>query len=161
MLKFYDVDDNYVRFLQIHDNQVPNISYFSNNKFICGIVLSVNNSNYYAPVSHNTTVHRTSYPIKDSHGNIIATIRFCFMFPAPLSVLTVKDFAHIRTYDSKYADLLLKEWNDCNANTNAIISKANSVYQIGCNSSHYLNYTCCDFILLEQKMQEYILQNGM
>ena len=156
MLKFYDIDNNYVKFLQSHDRQVPNISYMSNNKFICGIVLSVNDCEYYAPISSNPTVYRTSHPIKDSKGIIIATIRFCFMFPALQSVLTVKDFSQVRTYNSAYADLLLKEWNDCQANESAILSKANAVYKIGCNKSHPFNYTCCDFKLLEQVYNQYM-----
>ena len=124
MLKFYDIDENYVKFLQSYDKQIPNIIYTSSSKFLCGIVLAINDCNYYAPVSSNTKIQRTSYPIKDPKGNIIASIRFCFMLPALESVILEKDFANIRTYDSPYADLLLKEWNDCQDNESAILSKA-------------------------------------
>ena len=156
MLKFYDVDNDYVKFLQLHDRQVPNISYAGNNKFLCGVVLSVNGVDYYAPVSSNTTIYRTSYPIKDSKGAVIATIRFCFMFPAPMSALTVKDFKQLRKTDRLYADLLQKEWNDCRDNAGSIINKALSVYKIGCNKEHKFNYTCCDFKLLESVFDGYI-----
>jgi len=159
VLKFYDVDNNYVKYLQSHDKQIPNILYSSNNKFVCGIVLTVNDCDYYAPISSSTQLYRTSYPIKDSNGIIIATIRFCFMFPVPLDLLTEKDFSLIRQYDSAYADLLLKEWSDCKSNEAAILTKAQSVYKIGCNKSHKFNYTCCDFSFLELKMKEYIVQN--
>ena len=54
MLKFYDIDKDYVKFLKTLDRQVPNIEYTSNNKFVCGIVLEVNNVKYYAPISHKT-----------------------------------------------------------------------------------------------------------
>lgn len=33
MLKFYDIDENYVKYLQSIDRQIPNISYDTNNKF--------------------------------------------------------------------------------------------------------------------------------
>lgn len=54
MLKFYDIDENYVKYLQTIDKQIPNIHYSSNNKFICGIVLEMDRINYYAPISHMT-----------------------------------------------------------------------------------------------------------
>lgn len=41
MLKFYDVDEEYVKFLQTIDGQVPNIKYSGNNKFVCGVVLNI------------------------------------------------------------------------------------------------------------------------
>ena len=39
MIKFYDIDENYVKFLQKIDRQIPNIHYSTNNKFVCGVVL--------------------------------------------------------------------------------------------------------------------------
>ncbi|MCL2054160.1 MAG: type III toxin-antitoxin system ToxN/AbiQ family toxin [Oscillospiraceae bacterium] len=61
MLKFYDIDESYVKFLQSYDKQIPNISYTGNNKFLCGIVLSVGRYNYYAPVSSKTTSFQRHY----------------------------------------------------------------------------------------------------
>ena len=52
MLKFYDINEDYVRYLQTIDEQVPNIHYSTNNKFVCGIVLEVNGTKFYAPISH-------------------------------------------------------------------------------------------------------------
>jgi hypothetical protein len=77
------------------------------------------------------------------------------MFPAPQSVLQEKDFAQIRTYDPHYADLLQMEFIYCKANEADIISKAQRIYAIGCDKIHKLNRTCCDFILLEEKMNDY------
>lgn len=108
MLKFYDVDENYIDFLKQYDEQVPNIKYDSVNKFVCGIVLQVNGIDYVAPISHNTKVVKTSLPVY-CKGKIISIIRFSFMFPAKFEYLTVKDFAAIAETDSKYADLLRTE----------------------------------------------------
>ena len=77
------------------------------------------------------------------------------MFPAMPSVLVVKDFSAIRKRDQAYADLLLKEWNDCNGNDTQIKNKAISVYKIGCNKNHPFNYACCDFRLLESLYMNY------
>ncbi len=155
MIKFYDIDEGYVKYLQNIDKQIPNIGYDTHNKFICGVVLSINNINYYAPMSSNTQVQRTNIPIYDKNNNIIATIRFCFMFPAPPSVLTEKNFKLINNVDSKYADLLGVEYNYCTSNETQIIQKAESVYNIGCNKNHKFNYTCCNFKLLETRYLEY------
>ena len=43
MIEFYDIDENYINFLKTFDKQVPNVTYDSNNKFVCGVVLNVNN----------------------------------------------------------------------------------------------------------------------
>lgn len=41
MIKFYDIDENYVNWLQSIDTQVPNIAYKKNNKFLCGAVIEI------------------------------------------------------------------------------------------------------------------------
>lgn len=154
MLKFYDVDEKYVAYLQSIDRQIPNIRYDSNNKFICGIVLDINGFSYFAPISSNPQIQRTNLPIFDKHNKVIATIRFCFMFPAPPTALTEKNFKLIDKIDSKYADLLSTEYNYCTINEPRILQKAKAVYEIGCNKAHKFNYTCCDFKLLEQRITE-------
>jgi len=78
------------------------------------------------------------------------------MFPAPLSVLTYKDFSIVSNIDKKYADLLKIEYDYCDTHEKEIIEKAYSVYKIGCNKKHYLNYTCCDFKALEMAYLNYI-----
>ncbi len=62
MLKFYDIDKEYINFLKTFDKQVPNIAYSSNNKFVCGIVLEVNGIKYYAPISHKTDKQHPETP---------------------------------------------------------------------------------------------------
>ena len=39
----------------------------------------------------------------------------------------------------------------------SILSKAKKIYAVGCNPRHFLNKTCCDFKLLEEKSGEYFL----
>lgn len=40
-------------------------------------------------------------------------------------------------------------------NLNELLKRANSVYKIGCNKNHFLNYTCCDFKKLENEYIKY------
>ena len=154
MIKFYDVDVNYINFLKTIDNQIPNINYDSHSKFVCGVVLSINGVNYYAPVSHFNKAQKTNFPIYDK-GQIIATIRFCFMFPVVNGVLTLKDFKEVAKTDKSYADLLNTEYTYCKTHLDDILKKANSVYSIGCNKDHFLNHTCCDFKKLEAHYLKY------
>ena len=82
MLRFYDVDENFVRYLQSVDRQIPNVSSSANSKFVCGIVLRINGIDYYAPISSITQTQRTNLPIIDKKRKVLATVRFSFMFPA-------------------------------------------------------------------------------
>ncbi len=157
MLNFYDVDENYIAFLKQYDRQVPDIKYDNNNKFVCGIVLKVNGIDYYAPISHLKDKQQTNIQIYNEN-RVISTIRFSFMFPALSTVLTKKDFSVIAKTDPKYADLLQAEYLFCSKYADKIHKKAETVYQIGCNKGHRLNYVCCDFKLLEQHYKEYGMQ---
>lgn len=123
MLKFYDINPEYANYLRQFDNRIPNIVYEANNKFVCGIVLSVNKHNYFAPISSSTAKQQTGILIQDDGGNVLSSIKFCFMFPAPNSTISVKDFGAIRALDQSYADLLEKEYAFCKKNEQAIISK--------------------------------------
>ena len=154
MLKFYDIDEDYVRYLQTIDRQVPNIHYSTNNKFVCGVVLNINGIKFYAPISHTTKKYQTSLLIYNKTVPI-SSIRFSFMIPAYDDVLNELKFSDISKRDENYADLIRVEYDYCVNNQNIIHDKAQSVYKIGCNKDHRLNYTCCDFQKLEQEYMKY------
>lgn len=156
MLKFFDVDANYANYLRGFDSRIPNITYKTHNKFVCGIVLRIGDYDYFAPISSNTAKQQTNMVIKDKNGTDLSSIKFCFMFPAPPDLVTVKDFKTIRQQDSAYADLLEKELEFCRNNEAGILSKAQKVYAIGCNPQHVLHGNCCDFKLLEAKLDEWV-----
>ena len=155
MIAFFDVNPTYANYLRQFDSKIPNISYSSNNKFVCGIVLQISQFNYFAPISSNRAKQQTNILIEDDKGNILSSIKFSFMFPAPLSEVSRKDFELIRQLDPAYADLLSKEYKFCKLNENAIYNKAKKIYAIGCNPKHILFPHCCDFRLLEEKCKEY------
>ena len=155
-LAFYDVNPNYADYLKQFDNRIPNFNYSQNNKFVCGIVLSINGFDYYAPISSNKQIFKTSFPIYDGN-NIISTIRFSFMFPIPDGCCTQKDFRKIEDY--RYRRLLNKEVLYCNQHLNQILKKAAFIYDRTVNKKDpVLTNNCCDFKLLEQKSQCYIQQ---
>ncbi len=159
MLNFYDVNPEYAAYLRQFDSRIPNIIYDKHRKFVCGIVLTVDGHNFFAPISSNTSKQKTCILIQDDAGRVLSSIKFSFMFPVPDSALTKKNFSAIRATDVHYADLLGKELTFCRANEDVILEKAKSVYKIGCNPNHVLHKFCCDFSLLQEKHDEWVAKN--
>ena len=160
MLSFYDVKEAYAEYLRTYEHRIPNIHYASNNKFVCGIVLSVNGYHYFAPISSNTAKQRTSLLILDENGKAISSIKLSFMFRFPETDVVRKDFAAIRSENPHYTDVLTKEYRFCVRNEDRILKKAEQVYAIGCNRAHWLASNCCDYKLLEAKCSEWINKNA-
>ena len=98
-LKFYEVDSEYIKYLKENgDEKIPNIDYSKHKKFFCGIVLTINNFNYFAPVSSYNKKAHTVFLIKDKDRKTkelkpISSLRFSFMFPCPIEYLNQKDFS--------------------------------------------------------------------
>lgn len=157
MLSFYDVDADYADYLRRFDCKVPHIKYEAREKFTCGVVLSINGCDYFAPVSSKAYKQRTSMIIVDKDGSILSAIKLNYMFPAPQTVVTRMSISDIRRDDSSYANLLQKEYEFCRANEGEILKVAKRVYSIGCNPRHFLNGLCCNFKLLEEKSRAYFL----
>lgn len=158
-LKFYEVDSEYIKYLKENgDEKIPNIDYKKHKKFFCGIVLTINNFNYFAPVSsYNKKVH-TSFLIMDKDKETkklkaISSLRFSFMFPCPIEYLSQKDFSK---EDEKYRNLLRKELRYCNKNREKIKKLANEVYKLGLKEETRKKFNICDFKKLEETYFRYI-----
>ena len=155
-IKFYEVQEDYTDFLRSAESRIPTINYINNNKFLCGVVFSIEKFNYYAPISSFNQKQFTNMPIYHN-GKIISTVRFSYMFPCPENVLTEKDF--LLEPDIKYRDLLLNELAYCNSHYDDIKKKAAYIYKryLTGKDTVLLNH-CCNFPVLEEKMQEYIIE---
>ncbi len=70
MISFYYVNKAYAAYLCQVDNKVPSLAYETHDKFFCGVVISVNNTKYYVPVSHDLSKQQTSLPIFDKGRHI-------------------------------------------------------------------------------------------
>lgn len=158
MLRFYEVDGEYIKYLrETGDSKIPKIDYKNHQKFFCGIVLTINNFNYFAPVSsYNKKVH-TAFLIKDKDKQTnelkpISSLRFSFMFPCPIEYLNQKDFSK---EDEQYRILLRKELAYCNKNIDKIEKLAYEVYKLGLNETTRNRFNICDFRKLEQQCINY------
>ena len=115
MLNFYNVDVEYVNYLRQFDCRVPYIEYENREKFVCGVVLSINGCDYFAPISSKTYKQQTAITILDKDGRELSTIKFNYMFPSPQAVVARMEISDIRKKDSSYANLLQKEYEFCKA----------------------------------------------
>lgn len=160
MLSFFDIDKNYINFLKTFDSKVPNISYLSRDKFVCGVVLFINGHNYYAPISSKHNLQKTNFIIYDKNNQAISSIRFCFMFPAISSALSRININQYRYSTNKadrdYGKLMLTEYIFCNKNKKDVLKKAQLVYK-NCNIGvPVYKFNCCDFKLLEANYLNYV-----
>ena len=79
LLDFYEVSADYISYLLRFDSKVPKIDYSTtskHDKFLCGIVLTINGQDYFAPISSFTTQQRTNLVIKNEEGKTLSSIRF-------------------------------------------------------------------------------------
>jgi len=151
--KFYEVDKDYVAFLQKGDGKVPNIAYSTNDKFLCGILFQINNMSYYAPISSFNKQQKSNILIKNRAGKTLGSIRLSFMFPVPDEMLKVKDFSK---EDPLYGRLLAEELDYCNRNADKIIDRAKYIYEAVTQSNDPLwQKICCNFKKLERLYDEY------
>ncbi|MCL2069076.1 MAG: type III toxin-antitoxin system ToxN/AbiQ family toxin [Oscillospiraceae bacterium] len=156
-LYFHEVSADYISYLLRIDSKVPRVDYSAmskHDKFLCGIVLSVSNYNYFAPISSFVTSQRTNMIIKNEEGKAISSIRFSFMIPVPVNVVSVKNFDNEPSKD--YRRLLDLELQYCRKNSKTIYRLAKFVYNtVVENKDQIMIKNCCDFKKLEAACAEY------
>lgn len=163
MLNFYNVDKDYITYLQQSEtnergfSRIPNMDYTGRNqKFICGIVKNINGLNYFVPI--------TSYKIQKSENILIniptsktpikGSLRFNYMFPVPTSCI---QRVNISSFQLPYRRLVIMEYNFVKAHEPDIKNKADEVYNkiVNRTCSNNLLNNSCDFTLLESKCKIY------
>ncbi|MDE6063770.1 MAG: type III toxin-antitoxin system ToxN/AbiQ family toxin [Lachnospiraceae bacterium] len=163
-LNFYTVDLEYVQFLKKAEqaqrgfSRVPNVEYGENRKpkFLCGVVLQVNNVDYYVPVTSYKQQKPDNFLIKADNGQVTSSLRFNYMFPIPKNLVTERKIAG--EPDLAYRALLSQELRYCINNQETIQHLAERTYKrVNLGLDNGLVTNSCDFKLLEQKCQEYNL----
>ena len=155
-LNFYTVDLNYVHYLQRTEtkkrgfSRVPNMDYGKSRKpkFLCGIVLQVNNKDYYVPVTSYKQQKPDNFLIKASNGQVVSSLRFNYMFPIPKGL--VKERRIQDEPDRAYRALLAQELRYCIKNQAIIQHLAERTYHrvlIGKDNGLVIN--SCAFQILE------------
>ena len=164
-LSFYDVQENYVEYLKNVEIEargftcVPNIVYGDSRKFLCGIVLVVNECNYYVPLTSSKSKYSESILIEfpnDKHNKIKGSLRFNYMFPVPESCIRERIIKN--ESDVKRRQFLNAQFQFCIKNTQRILNQAKRTHHIVTKKLNpSLLRNSCDFSLLEQACQQFAL----
>ena len=91
-LDFYEVDQKYIDALKLIEPKIPDVNYPTHEKFMCGILFTIGEHEYFAPVSSFTKSQKTNFIIKNKSGKPVGSIRFSFMFPSQKTSGTSKIF---------------------------------------------------------------------
>jgi protein AbiQ len=157
-LDFYEINAGYIAYLLKFDSKVPYIDYSEtskHDKFMCGIVLSVNGFDYFAPISSFAVQQRTNMVIKNEKGKPVSSIRFSFMIPIPQGVATPKSIKNEPS--PEYRRLLDLELRFCRRNEKAIRRMAKHIHNSVVNiKDPIMVKNCCDFSKLESACTNYI-----
>jgi protein AbiQ len=165
-LKLYTINDEYIKFLSKYDNKIM-FNKSSKRKYL-GIVLSINNFNYFVPLSSpktkdyiiengikkirkdTITIIRIIVENKNKELELKGTLKFNNMIPVPDKVLTYYDINN--ETDNNYKILVIKELLFIRKNTNKIMKNAKVLYnqKIKNYSFPHLKFTL-NFRLLEKK----------
>lgn len=166
-MRFYFVDNDYVKYLQSCEmsqrgfSRVPNMEYAidQKRKFVFGSVLEINNYYYFAPVTsyNKKKSENISIPAISNPNQIISTIRFNYMFPVPKECLTPFNFSDLN--DFNYYRLVLHEYSYLKSMANEVRLNALNTYDkiVNKTGSKNLLFNSCDFELLEKACDEYVL----
>lgn len=164
-LSFYICDTGYIDYLRKYDNRVPQvdkggISYL---RPLVGIILEIDGSKFYAPLSSPKAKHlkmnNSRDFIKIDSGNL-GVINLNNMIPVLdkyIQEVDITNYAIKNKHDVDYVNLLSNQLTWCNSNREAIKVKALKLYKLiskGYGNDN-LMLRCCDFGLLIEKSKEY------
>ena len=178
-LKLYSVNDGYVQYLrkEVTGRVISNLgdNYSVSRKYL-GIVLKIDNYNYYVPLSSpkqadyeevngQMIIRKSIIPImriidtgSDGKEILLGTLRFSHMIPVPQSEILLYDVNAEK--DIKYKSLIQKELRFVRRNTSKILKSASIIYKQK-NSNLKINYlnSTLDFRLLENAHDDYRVKN--
>ena len=139
----------------------------SNRPFV-GVLLQIQKMQYYAPLSSPKPKHaamRNQIDLIKIDGGRYGVINLNNMIPVHNNSIASVSLTASSTDsddDLKYKALLSNQLTWCNANKNAIISKAQKLYHTIANGKGWesLRSRCCDFTLDEKLLRQYCTENG-
>lgn len=172
-LNLYSVNDKYVEYLRrfddkVYDSKEGRRTY--ERKYI-GIVLTVNELNYYIPMSspkksdyidfENKIIRSDSKTIIRMHDEerLYGTLRISNMIPVPITELEPYIVADEK--DLKYKEVILGELKFIRSNSERILKNARLIYNQK-NKNIDIGYikNTVNFKLLEEKLKQWIAENS-
>ncbi len=168
-LKWYIADKDYISYLKKYDDKVENINYSAKLKPYIGIVVNINEFNYYVPISSAKSKH---YKIKEGMDfikimqadKIIGVLNLNNMVPIlneKIQILNYREIDKYREFETEkekrlYISFLSFELNLINQKVEKIRKNATKLYNEKINNPNSnISKRCCNFKLLEEKCVEY------
>lgn len=157
-LKLYRIDIEYIKYLYSFDNRVqynPNREEeYSQKRPYLGIVLNINDFNYFVPLEHPRISHqkmKNNIYILKIHNGKYGILGFNNMIPVRNEQLINFD---INKEKIKYKQILISQYHFCNKHIKEIKNKAEETYNRS-QKNLFLKKVCCNFKLLEEKGKLY------
>ena len=158
ILKIFEIENTYIDYLipfapHLFHNKKSNQE--NERKFI-GIVLNVNNIDYFVPLSSFKEKHKKMKNNMDFlKVGTYAVLNLNNMFPVPKSLCYYVDIS--KETNSSYKALLSAEYRIISSMENKILSNSKALYdyKIKHGNSTPLSKRCNDFLLLEEKAKAY------
>lgn len=182
---FYEIDINYLKYLNSIDSEVYyNSSYLYNCKPFIGIIVGINKYNYFIPLTSAKEKHKNWKNIADEHLliyeivnknkknnkgifkefsktenlQILSVIDIKKMIPVPDNSFKNIIFKNLK--DDNYKNLLQKEYKFCLKVKDKIIKRVEKIYKEQ-KESKVVRNKYCNFSLCEKVMEEYIKENAL
>lgn len=170
-MKFYTISDAYIVYLRSSDFKVPINKDEKNSRPYVGVLKKLNGFNYFVPLtSRNEKKVNGQVSIKlfdvDNPENKIGVLLVNNMIPVPEKECKEIDIDGLLKVDPKYGGLLNKQRIFLKENLSRVSKKIDSVYSsttqprsdISIEKQLFFKKICCDFLKLENKCQEYIVE---
>ena len=159
-MKLYNVKDRYINYIKEHDHIV--LDNKNEQRPYVGVVCTVGKVHYYVPLSSPKPKHAKMKNAKDFHkiaGGRYGTLNFNNMIPVEHSQLIEIDITNHP--DALYRELLRNQHRELVNMQDVIYKKAAGIYSLYLTkdgltpSDKKIKDRCCNFPLLEEKMEEY------
>lgn len=163
-MNIYKADSSYCNYLHYYESKIPYVEDEKGNRPFIGVVLCVNGKNFFAPLTSpkpkHLTMKNTQDFLKIDEGRL-GGINLNNMMPIPRRYLHIIDIKNIR--DIKYKKMLYMQIDWIEKNTLRINNRAKNLYYLVVQkkATEKLIERCCDFKLLEEKCQEYMINNNI
>jgi len=162
-LKFYRAEARYCDFLRQADPCVPYIQDDKKTRPFVGVLLMVEDIDYFAPLTSPKPKHKTMKNQVDFikiNGGEWGAINLNNMIPIHRSCLIAVDMNILESDDKAeqdYKNLLSNQLSWCNSNKTGILRRAEKLYQmiVSKKARPELSRRCCNYLIDEEQYRKY------
>lgn len=163
-MNLYKASIEYCNYLHYYEPKIPYVENEKQNRPFIGVVLCVNEKNFFAPLtspkSKHLTMKNTQDFLKIDDGRL-GGINLNNMIPIPSRYLNKINIEEIE--DNKYKKMLYMQMDWIEKNRVRINNRARNLYflVIQKKATEKLIERCCNFKLIEDKCEEFMKEHGI